>query len=112
MFRVYIAGPTAAETIEKELENIQKAMEAAYKLVAAGMAVYLPHAFWFVDRHIIACGGIPLGNLYLKQDLEWLRDSDMMLCLPGKSSGTEKEKEYASRYSIPICMSVEEVISP
>jgi len=110
MYRVYIAGPIRAESNALELENVNRAMEAGYKLVKAGFAVYLPHTFWFVDRLAIMDGREPIQDGYLEQDLHWILACDMMLRLPGKSAGVEKELIEAHKCCLPIFTTVEEII--
>jgi len=110
MLRVFISGPIKADTVAKELENVHVALEAAYSLVKAGFAVYLPHAFWFVDEYMNANGWVPLKDNYIPQDLEWLAKSDILLRLPGKSRGCDIEMKHAVLHDIHYCYSVDEVL--
>ena len=110
MFRVYISGPITAPTLEREVENVNMALEAAYQLVSVGLAVYLPHAFWFADRHMARRGHPPIKNGYLSQDIEWVKAVEAVLRLPGVSIGAECEVAFARTCGIPIYDCVSNVI--
>lgn len=81
--RVYIAGPySGGDTIV----NIRKAIEAADRLLEKGYAPYIPHltGFW----HFMSPK--PYES-WMEIDQDWLDACDIVLRLPGHSSGADRE---------------------
>jgi len=110
MFRVYIAGPIAADTEEKEEWNVTQALDIAYQLVKAGFAVYLPHAFWYVDKWVSKMELCPLRSYYIAQDLEWLKACDAVIRIKGASIGTDIEITNAKVAGIPVFKEINDLL--
>lgn len=117
--RVYIAGPISKGDL---LHNVNQATEAFITLAKAGLAPLCPH--WSVyskpaERSYLRdvfCIATAAGNAemshadWLGIDLEWVRQSDAVLRLPGESSGADQEVAEAKECGIPVFQSVEELI--
>jgi len=93
--RVYIAGPLS---IGDQTTNIRNACNVAKILILHNFVPFVPHLYslW----HMIQ----PKSPEYwYKLDRQWLYSCDLMLVLPGPSSGgIQKEKEWAREFQIPI----------
>lgn len=101
--RVYIAGPyTKGDTIL----NIREAILAGEKLRARGFCPFIPHltAFW----HIIAPS--PYDE-WLDLDNQWIPCCDVLLRIPGLSSGANKEVALARSLSMMVYTDINVLIS-
>lgn len=112
MKTVYIAGAYRWKgsrwipSIIGELINIYKAWEIARQVWIAGFAAVCPHTNGLLmDRF----GGTP--EMFLKGDLDILRQCDYILMLPEwqKSAGATEERLFAIQQGIPIFYSVHEL---
>lgn len=92
--RVYIAGPY---TKNDPAENTKVAQELWDRLRKAGYSPYCPH--WSHYQHILY--PLPYEN-WLEYDLEWLALCDVMLRIPGQSSGADKEVDYAKALGMTV----------
>ena len=90
---IYVAGPYSSDPVN----GLRKAIAAADAIWAAGGAPYVPHLTLFWD--IISSKP---RDEWLELDLIWLSRCDMLLRLPGKSPGADKEVIYAVRKGIPV----------
>lgn len=90
---VYVAGPYSSDPVM----GIRAAIQAANEIWAAGGAPYVPHLthFW----HCISPK--PYGE-WLELDLIWLSRCEVLVRLPGISSGADKEVLNALRAGIPV----------
>lgn len=98
--RVYISGPI---TGGERNWNQYQANVAHKNLMNAGFAVLnpmptgvLPFAWESKEQ-----GGLDHAA-WLKSDFAWIQVSDMILRLPGKSTGGDMEVEYAEKLGIPV----------
>ncbi len=101
--RVYVAGPyTKGDTIL----NIRKAILAGEKLRARGFCPFIPHltAFW----HIIAPS--PYEE-WLDLDNQFLPCCDVLLRIPGESSGADSEVALARSLSMFVYTDIDMLIS-
>jgi hypothetical protein len=80
-------------------------MDTADMIALAGHYPFTPHIsmFWHY-RHLHSY------EFWLKQDMEWLRVSDVVLRIPGESKGGDLEVKEAQRLGIPVFFSVKELI--
>lgn len=102
MTRVYLAGPYTRGDVGA---NVHKAIRVADELFEAGYAPYVPHLthFWHLQR--------PHGyEDWLRLDLEWVAACDVLLRLPGKSDGADREAALAKSLGKPVLHSVEAVL--
>lgn len=100
--RVYVAGPyTKGDTIL----NIRTAILAGEKLRARGFCPFIPHltAFW----HIIAPS--PYEE-WLDLDNQFLPCCDVLLRIPGESSGADSEVALARSLSMLVFTNIDSLI--
>src|SRR5690606_39951318 len=101
--RVYIAGPLSQGD---RRQNVQNAIDAARRLIEAGMAPLTPHLSDAID---------PTDSLghdtWIAVDLQWVAVSDAVLRLPGRSSGADAEVRHAQHLGIPVYHDIEELIA-
>ena len=98
---VYIAGPYTGN----EGRNVRHAMAVASNLMASGLVPYVPHLSHFMD--------IVFPHDYeewIAYDLEWLRVCDVLLRLPGESTGADRETKQAEEWGIPVYYSLQELM--
>jgi len=88
MILVYLAGPI---TKGNQFNNVHNAIVAAKRLRDAGFAVLVPHR--------CALDEIVLGEQdyekWMEEDFEYIRRSDVLVRLPGVSSGSDREVAFA-----------------
>jgi hypothetical protein len=98
--RVYISGPYSHKTAEERVGNVSRAREAMVQLLTAGAAVFCPHTMTEGLEHDDRL----TYEHFMDNDLEWLRQCNAMLLLPGweNSKGTLIELEEAHRLRIPV----------
>lgn len=98
---VYVAGPYSHPD---PVENTNTAVLVGNQLVDLGFVPYIPHLslFW----HAITPKPY---QFWLDYDIEWLKKCDIVLRIPGESSGADKETELAKKLSIPVVHSLEEL---
>ena len=92
--RVYVAGPL---TKGDQLLNIRSAVEAGDRIQDAGHTVFIPHlsAQWHMLR--------PHGyEWWMRWCMDWLGVCDVLLRLPGESSGADREVERARELGIEV----------
>lgn len=101
--RVYVAGPyTKGDTIL----NIREAILVGEKLRARGFCPFIPHltAFW----HIIAPS--PYEE-WLDLDNQWIPCCDVLLRIPGESTGADSEVALARSLSMLVFTDIPSLIS-
>lgn len=99
--RVYVAGPYSdGDTLSDELreEMAEIAIAAGDLLLDKGYAPFVPHLTHYWHRLL------PHDyNEWLAYCMEWMRPCHCALFLPGKSSGAEEERVWATgKLLIPI----------
>lgn len=99
--RVYIAGPLSKPD---PCANAHTAMRMWDTLFEKGYAPFCPH--WTLLQH--TCIPRPYED-WMTFDLEWLSCCDVVLRLPGESSGADREVAAAKQLGIPVVWSVEEL---
>jgi hypothetical protein len=89
---VYVAGPYTSGDVAV---NVRNAIEAGDKLFQAGLLPHIPHLthFW----HLIFPHDTEFWYQY---DLHWLKIADVLLRLPGESSGADNElTQFRKRFN-------------
>jgi len=102
MKRVYVAGPYSSGDVAA---NVRNAYAAATRLADAGFAPFVPHHthFW----HLL----FPRPyEEWLTLDLAFLPCCDVVLRLPGESSGADAEVRKAKTLRIPVFDDLEELL--
>jgi hypothetical protein len=92
--KVYVAGPYTKGDVAV---NVRNAYAAAEFLANAGFAPYVPHAthFW----HLLFPHPY---EFWLELDIVFLRCCDVLLRLPGESTGADREVSAALSDGIPV----------
>lgn len=90
---VYIAGPYSSDPVK----GTRAAVRAADRIWAAGGSPYVPHLTYLWD----VISPKPRKE-WLELDLQWLARCDVLLRLPGDSSGADGEVAFALTKEIPI----------
>lgn len=102
MLKVYVAGPYTKGDVAV---NVKNAMDVANDLIEIGCAPFIPHLFHF--QHIAYPHEY---DTWLKIDMEWLRQCDIVLRLPGESKGADLEVERARQLGKHVYRSVDEIV--
>jgi hypothetical protein len=103
MIRVYIASPY---TVGDKLENVHRAMAAFDKLVKLGFAPYAPLLSHYQHERY------PLPyDKWLELDIEWLKQCDFLIRLPGESAGADCECWTSKDNDIPFAIVNDEDIN-
>ncbi len=101
--RIYISGPlTSSGNVE---ENLDRAMDAARALIAAGFAPFCPHLTYRVDP-----GETIPHATWMEIELPWVAVADALLRLPGESLGADIEAVEARRLGIPVFAAIADLV--
>lgn len=97
--RVYVAGPYTKGDV---VLNVREAVRVSDELLKLGYAPYVPHLshFW----HMLFPHEY---QVWLDLDNEWVTCCDVLLRIPGESSGADKEVALAESLGLPVFFSVE-----
>lgn len=92
--RIYVSGPYSSDPIA----GTNNAIHAGNVLLDAGHSPFIPHLshYWHLlhtPRHY---------EDWMRIDLAWAGAADLMIRLPGESSGSDREVAYAQKLSIPV----------
>jgi nucleoside 2-deoxyribosyltransferase len=99
---VYIAGPFSKPY---PIENMHKAMQIWFKLQCIGYHAICPHWTGFQDL----LTPMPYSE-WLDYDRETLSRCDVVLRIPGISTGADMEVRYAMSLGKPVVYSLEELL--
>lgn len=103
MIRVYIAGPYTKGNVN---ENVREAVLAADELVALGYLPFVPHLYHLWDL----MQPHPYEH-WMMLDMGWLRTCDVLLRLPGESSGADREVAEMRRLGRPVVHTHSELLA-
>ena len=92
--KIYIAGPV---TEGDRLNNFMQACIAQRDLMSCGHAPFNP-ILSIMHPDALA---IPYES-WIETDLAWVAVADVVLRLPGKSRGADREVEFAKNNNIPV----------
>ena len=101
MVVVYISSPY---TIGDQAVNVRNQMVATDELMNKGYCCITPLYTHF--QHMFSPRGY---EDWMKVDLELVKRADVVLRLPGESSGADREVEHAKSLDIPVVFSIEEL---
>jgi uncharacterized protein DUF4406 len=92
--RVYIAGPYSKGDVGL---NVKNAVVAGEAVLRAGHDPYIPHLnhLW----HLLFPGSY---GQWLRLDVVWLRQCEVLIRLPGESAGADAEVEIARAMGLPV----------
>ena len=105
MIRIYVAGPYTADTPEKILANVNKAVDVGNQLLDLGFNVFVPHLSHYQHERKHQD-----YEKWLEIDFDWILACDCLLRLEGKSSGGDREVKYAEENNIPVFYSLKELL--
>lgn len=92
--KVFISSPY---TLGDQSENVRKQMDMFNQLFKNGYMPFAPLLFHF--QH----SAHPLSyEEWMEIDFSWIDSCDIVLRLPGESSGADREVVYAKSKNIPI----------
>lgn len=96
--RVYVAGPISSDP----LMGTRNAVLAGSALIERGFAPFIPHlsSYW----HMISPHPY---ETWMELDFAWIPTCDVLLRLPGKSAGSDREVALAKSLSIPVYYSLD-----
>ena len=103
MIKVYIASPY---TLGDVAVNVKNQIDTADKLIEFGFAPFVP-----LYSHFQHMAHPQPYQIWTKLDLEWVEVCDILLRLPGESSGADNEVEFAKQLGIPIAYSIEDILT-
>jgi hypothetical protein len=98
---IYVAGPYSSAPEQ----NVKNAIDAAEKVLAAGMIPFVPHLshYWHaLYEHD--------WKTWLRIDGEVLRRCDAVLRIPGESPGAEHEIQQAKILWIPVFFDLDSLV--
>lgn len=101
--KVYVAGPYTKPDPEA---NTRAAITVGNELLDLGFAPFVPHLthFWHLQHFR------PYEE-WLDLDNQWLDCCDIVLRMPGESSGADKEVARAVSLGIPVVHSIDDVVN-
>lgn len=103
MMKVYIASPYTKGDVAV---NVKKQIDVANSLISYGFCPFTPLMYHF--QHIVH----PLSyKEWVTLGIEWLKCCDVVLRLPGESTGADYEVQVANCHSIPVVYSIAELIA-
>ena len=94
MRRVYIACPY---TKGDKDANVRASIDAAHELIEMGFVPYVP-----LLNHYIHLVHPQDYDIWMEQDVEWLKQCDVLLRLSGESAGADKEIALAHQLHMPV----------
>jgi hypothetical protein len=118
--RVYLAGPITKGDLA---HNINQATAAFVELARAGLAPLCPHWSCYSGPALVrpetgsvfAYASAAPNDLrhddWLAVDLTWVEAADVVLRLPGESTGADQECRHANARGIPVLSTVAQVVS-
>lgn len=102
MLTVYIASPYSKGD---PVVNVRTSLEAADRLASLGYLPFAPllsHLWHLISPHPY--------EFWTKMDLEWVQRCDVLLRLPGDSSGADAEVAFAAEHDIPVYHSIQALV--
>ena len=105
---VYIAGPLSVGSVA---HNVGYACGVGWQLMKLGYIPFVPHLTHFWELFATDAGFSPRSrDQWLSYDEHWLSKCDVLLRLPGKSPGADREALFAIDHYIPVVKSVQELL--
>ncbi len=103
--RPYVAGPISSSGSLHE--NLHNGITVGEELRQAGFHPFVPHLYDFTK---IVTGNDASWNDMLDMDENWITACDLLVALPGKSAGKEREMAFARKINIPVIELTENTI--
>jgi hypothetical protein len=99
--RVYIAGPYTKGDVAC---NVKRVIDIADEIANLGHIPFVPHLFHF--WHLVHPHP---KEFWMKMDLIWLANCDILFLLEGESEGTKRETDVAKIWDIPVVTSTSQL---
>lgn len=108
--RVYIAGPISKGN---QYHNCVNGVLANIHVMQNGGLPFCPHLSALTDMIAFA---VSLANPerdaityddWLEMDFEWIESCDILLRIPGESSGADREVEHAEKHGLIVVFGIE-----
>jgi len=99
--RVYISGPLGGGD---KWQNIDRAIQAMKKIILSGHDPFCPHLSPFAEFFMRGCR-LPY-MAWMRRDLAWLSQADVVVRIPGESPGADVEVARAGELGIPVVFGV------
>lgn len=100
--KVFISSPYSNGN---QVENVNRQIDAADELMSCGFTCFIPLLSHFQHER----NPRPYKE-WLLNDREWLSVCDILLRLPGESTGADWEEKQAKIMKIPVFYSIEDLI--
>jgi len=101
MIKVFISSPYTGN----EEENVKIQQNCANEIINLGYNPFIPLLYHYQEK----VHPQPY-NKWLEIDLDWVSSCDVLLRLPGKSPGADREVEHAKKIDLPVVYSIEELV--
>jgi len=98
--RVYISGPLEGGD---QRQNIRRALLAMESILLSGHEPFCPHLSWFAELFMLH--QVP-RTAWMRLDLAWLSQADVVVRIPGESPGADVEVARAGELGIPVVVGV------
>jgi hypothetical protein len=100
---IYIAGPLSAACAPcdaaAQFNNVKRVLDAATIVAKAGHTPFVPHLYWFwATMHPSSLG----REDWMRMDFEMLDRCDLLIRLPGESSGSDLEVARARKQGLDV----------
>ena len=102
---VYVVGPYRGSGLWQISENIRRAEALALQVWQLGAACICPH------KNTAYFNGAAPDHVWIDGDLEMVRRSDAIICVPGweQSVGSKGEVALAGQLGLPVFHSIDEL---
>jgi hypothetical protein len=115
--RCYLACPISKGVLHDNLNNASSAMkllfQGGFAPLNPAFSAFCGPAFVFESK--VWCEANSLGFLthseWLELDFSWIEVAELLVRIPGESSGAEAEVAHAKKLRIPVVYGVDEAIS-
>jgi len=98
---IYIAGPY---TQGDPVINVRNAIDVGAEILMNGHVPVIPHLTMFF--HLVYPHPI---EVWYEYDLAILERCDVLVRLPGRSTGADKEVDHATKHDIPVTFGMDEL---
>lgn len=92
--RIYVAGPYS---VGDHQENVNHAIDIGNQLMDMGFVPFVPHMSHYLHQRKERD-----YEHWMAFDLEWLKLCDAIYRMDGKSSGADREVQYAESVNMPV----------
>lgn len=106
--KIYVAGPYTANSEEKILLNVNKAIDIGISIFYKGHFPYVPHLTHYIDLRAKETSVEMLWEDYIKWDMVWVELCDALFHI-SSSRGADIELDAAKKMGKHIFYSLDEI---